>query len=126
MGQNMGYEVINKTRNTVVASQVRKADTYFKRLVGLMGKPVIPQGFGLWIVPCQDIHSFFMRVEFDAIFLNQEGQVLHLVQRMKPWRISKFVRGGKVVLELSAGTIEQSGTQPGDELALQAISTEAF
>jgi uncharacterized membrane protein (UPF0127 family) len=118
----MGYEVFNKTRNSIVASQVSKADTYFKRLVGLMGKPVIPKGFGLWIVPCQDIHSFFMRVEFDAIFLNQNGQVLYLMQSMKPWRISKFVRGGKVVLELGAGTIAESDTQVGDELELRATS----
>lgn len=116
----MGYEAFNKTRQTLVASDVRKADSYFKRLVGLMGKPLIPEGFGLWIVPCQDIHSFFMRVEFDAIFLNKDGQVLHLMERMKPWRISKFVRGGKVVLELPAGVIAKTGTQVGDELELRS------
>lgn len=114
----MGYEVINNTRRTVVATDTRKADTYCKRLIGLMGKPSIPKGFGLWITPCQDIHSFFMRFEFDAIFLNKEGKVLHLMERMKPWRISKFVKGGKVVLELPAGAITESGTQLGDELAL--------
>lgn len=115
----MGYEVINKTRQTVVASQVQKADSYFKRLVGLMGKPGIPQGFGLWIIPCQDIHSFFMRFEFDAVFVDPNGKVLYLLERMKPWRVSRFVKGGKVVLELPAGAIAQSGTEIGDELELR-------
>lgn len=116
----MGYEVFNKTRQTLIANDVQKADSYLKRLVGLMGKPSIPQGFGLWIVPCQDIHSFFMRVEFDAVFLNKDGQVVYLMERMKPWRISKFVRGGKVVLELPADTIAQTGMQLGDELELRS------
>ncbi len=115
----MGYEVINKTRQTVVARQVQKADSYFKRLVGLMGKPGIPPGFGLWIVPCQDVHSFFMRFEFDAIFLDGNGKVLYLLERMKPWRVSRFVKGGKVVLELPAGAIAQSVTEIGDELELR-------
>jgi uncharacterized membrane protein (UPF0127 family) len=119
----MGYQVTNKTRQTVVASQVQKADSYFKRLFGLMGKPGIPQGFGLWIVPCQDIHSFFMRFEFDAIFLDASGKVLYLLERMKPWRVSRFVKGGKVVLELPAGAIAQSGTEIGDELELRAADT---
>jgi uncharacterized membrane protein (UPF0127 family) len=115
----MGQQAVNQTRQTVLASRVQLADNYFKRLVGLMGQPLIPEGFGLWITPCQDIHSFFMKVEFDAVFLNKEGTVLHLVENMKPWRVSKFVKGGKVVLELPAGVIAASGTQLGDQLVLQ-------
>jgi uncharacterized protein len=115
----MGKQAINITRQTVIATEVRMADNYFKRLQGLMGKPGLPAQAGLWIVPCNDIHSCFMRFEFDAIFVDKQNTVLYLVERMKPWRISKMVKGGHAVLELPAGTIEATGTQVGDKIELQ-------
>lgn len=115
----MGRQVLNLTQNTLVAVDVRMADNVFKRFCGLMGKPGLPPFHGLWIVPCNDIHSCFMRFEFDAIFVDKENRVLHLVERMKPWRVSKFVKGGRAVLELPAGTIEASRTQIGDILEIR-------
>ena len=115
----MGKQALNVTKNTVVASQVRMADNYFSRLMGLMGKPGLPPGEGLWILPCSDIHSCFMRFEFDAVFVDKQHKVLHLMESMKPWRISKFVRGGHAVLELPAGAIAASGTVIGDIIELR-------
>jgi len=115
----MGRQAWNVTRQSLVAEEVTMADNYFKRLMGLMGKPGLPANAGLWIVPCGDIHSFFMRFEFDAIFVDRQNTVLHLVERMKPWRISKFVKGGRAVLELPAGAIAASQTQIGDQIELR-------
>jgi uncharacterized membrane protein (UPF0127 family) len=116
-----GKQAFNVTRQSVVATDVRMADHYFSRLMGLMGKPGLPAGHGLWITPCSDIHSCFMRFEFDAIFVDKQHKVLHLVERMKPWRVSKIVRGSKAVLELPAGAVAESGTQLGDLIELQEI-----
>lgn len=116
----MGQKVINQTRKTVVVENLEMADNYLKRLVGLMGRPGLAQGQGLWIIPCNDIHSFFMRFEFDAVFLDKEHRVLYTLERMKPWRISKIVRGGKIVLELPAGAIADTHTEIGDQLELRA------
>lgn len=115
----MGKQVINTTRGTLVAVELEIADSYFKRLKGLMGRPGLSPQHGLWIVPCSDIHSCFMRFEFDAVFVDKTNQVLHLVESMKPWRISKFVRGGHAVLELPAGTIAKTGTAVGDRLEIR-------
>lgn len=112
----MALQVLNSTKNTLVAVECRVADSYFSRLVGLMGKKSLAPFHGLWITPCRDIHSCFMRFEFDAIFVDAENRVLHLVERMKPWRVSKFVKGGRAVLELPAGTIAATGTEVGDQL----------
>ena len=117
--REMGKRAFNVTRQQTVAADVQVADNYWKRLVGLMGKPGLPADAGLWIVPCNDIHSFFMRFEFDVIFVDKQNTVVHLVERMKPWRVSKFVKGGRAVLELPAGTIAASGTQLGDLIELQ-------
>lgn len=115
----MGKTVRNLTRQCVIAEDVRMADTYFRRLQGLMGRQSLPKGSGLWITPCNDIHSCFMRFEFDAIFLDRENTVLYVLERMKPWRVSRMVKGGRVVLEVPAGTIEATGTHVGDRVSLE-------
>jgi uncharacterized protein len=109
----------NKTRETLVADKVRKADTYFARLFGLLPKKSLEAGEGLWIIPCKDIHSIGMKFAFDALFLDKDLKVVHLIERMKPLRISPLVRGAKTVLEVDAGVIAASQTQVGDELAFE-------
>ena len=110
-------KILNITRQTCLARRVERADNYFKRLKGLMFRASLPPEHGLWIVPCADIHSCFMRFPFDAVFVDKHLNVLHRVESMKPWRISKIVKGGHAVLELPAGTIAQSRTEIGDQLA---------
>ena len=110
--------VKNLTKNTVVASEVRLADNFVTRFFGLMGKTGLPEGHGLWITPCNQIHSCFMRFPFDAIFMDKDGNVLHCVESMKAWRLSKLVMKGKVVLELPAGTIQSAQVTEGDQLQL--------
>ncbi|MBY0450706.1 MAG: DUF192 domain-containing protein [Cyanobacteria bacterium] len=113
----------NQTRNITVAHSVETADTYFSRLFGLMGRAGLPQGHGMWITPCADIHSFFMRFSFDALFLSKTGEVLHSVSAMAPWRVSRWVRGSAGVLELPAGVIEKTQTQLGDHIIIEVSSS---
>lgn len=114
----MSAQVINTTKGTVLARQVTIADRYLSRLTGLMGKKELESDHGLWIVPCADIHSFFMRFQFDAVFVDKHLNVLYTKERMAPWRVSRFVQKGYAVLELPAGTVAESQTQIGDQLEL--------
>jgi uncharacterized protein len=113
------YQVTNARNQQLLATEVRLANTYFKRLFGLMGKPGLPTGAGLWIVPCNSIHSALMRFEFDAVFVDKDNQVLHLIHRMKPWGLSPMIKGAKAVLELPGGTLAALDIQPGDPLRLE-------
>jgi uncharacterized membrane protein (UPF0127 family) len=121
----MGKQVLNTTRQTLIALEVEMADSYFKRLKGLMFRAGLPPYHGLWIVPCFDIHSCFMRFHFDAIFLDKNLKVLYLKESMKPWRFTKIVKGGHIVLELPAGTIASTKTHVGDQLAWQDSEAKA-
>ena len=58
---------------------------------GLLGTRSLAQGDGLLIEPCQSIHSFWMQYVFDALFLDKQGRVVHVMSRMKPNRISRHV-----------------------------------
>jgi hypothetical protein len=109
--------ILNTTRGTCVARHVEVADAYFKRAAGLMFRSVLPPEHALWIVPCAGIHSCFMRFPFDALFVDKNMKVLAIIKSMRPWRISRWVKGGHAVLELPAGSIALSQTEASDQLA---------
>jgi uncharacterized membrane protein (UPF0127 family) len=114
---------INVTRGVRLTECGRVADTFYTRLVGLLRDKTLEYGDGMWIVPCNSIHSIGMRFKFDAIFLDKNLRVVHLVREMKPWRISKMVFSAHSVLELPAGLISQTATELGDQFEMR---TEIF
>jgi len=110
---------VNVTRGVNLTTSARVAENPWTRMVGLLRDATLAEGDGLWIVPCNSIHSFFMRFEFDAVFLDKHLRVVHLVREMKPWRMSKIAFSAHSVLELPAGEISRSGTKIGDQLEMR-------
>lgn len=111
--------VSNEARGAVLVEAGHLADNAITRVVGLLGHSQLDAGDGLLIVPCNSIHSMFMRFRFDALFLDKTGKVVHLIENMGPWRASKMVFSAKSVLELPSGVIAQTGTQLGDVLKIE-------
>lgn len=109
----------NKTQNTILASKAKLADKFISRLKGLLGKKSLLSEEGLIIYPCKQIHSAFMRFHFDAIFLDPDFNILHIEKEMPPFRISPLIRKACIVVELPAGTVEKTGTEPGDRLVFE-------
>jgi uncharacterized membrane protein (UPF0127 family) len=110
---------INTTRGVGLTECARVAANPWTRVVGLLRDATLAEGDGLWIIPCNSIHSFAMRFVFDAIFLDADYRVVHLLAEMKPWRISSLVFAAKSVLEVPAGAIARSGTQVGDQFEMR-------
>jgi uncharacterized membrane protein (UPF0127 family) len=110
---------LNVTRQVTLGTHVRVANSSIERGVGLLKDTELAEGHGLWIIPCNSIHSFWMKFAFDAIFLDRYLKVVHLVREMKPWRISKIKFEANSVLELPAGAIARSGTEFGDQLEIK-------
>ncbi len=110
---------INVTREVRLTEYGRVADSFSTRLVGLLRDRSLVLGDGLWIKPCNSIHSIGMRFIFDAIFLDRDLRVVHLMREMKPWRISKIVFSASSVLELPAGVITQTATALGDQFEMR-------
>ncbi|WHY87705.1 DUF192 domain-containing protein [Neobacillus novalis] len=109
-------KVVNLSNGAELASQVTAADTYFKRLKGLMFSKSLPAGHGLLIQPCQSIHTYFMNYSIDVIYLSKEFEIVGLDETVKPAKVGKFHRKAKSVLELPAGTIRETGTKIGNYL----------
>jgi uncharacterized membrane protein (UPF0127 family) len=111
----------NETRRKPLAENLRIARSLWARTKGLLGTRELPLGEGLLIDPCGSIHSFWMQYPFDALFLDRKGEVVHSISRMKPYRVSRVVFSAHSVLELPAGTIEATGTRPGDLVHVEPV-----
>jgi uncharacterized protein len=122
--------VYNKTRETFVATAATVADSYFRRLVGLLGKTKqwARFGSGLWIVPSRGVHTVGMLFPIDLIFLGKDKEVVHVEEYVRPFRISRVSLKAASVLELPPHTIYRTGTKVGDMLEISrsqpAPSTE--
>jgi uncharacterized membrane protein (UPF0127 family) len=62
---------------------------------------------------------FFMRFAMDAIFVDRNGRVVKVAPRIRPWVPMVAARGAIEVIELTAGTCAQTGTQAGDDLVFE-------
>ena len=109
--------VTNLARGTVLAERLEVADTGAKRNKGLLGRNSLASGEGLWIVPCQSVHTFFMRFAIDLVYLDRRHRVKKVVGEVGPWRLSACLSAHSI-LELPAGVIRATQTEAGDMLEL--------
>jgi uncharacterized membrane protein (UPF0127 family) len=107
----------NVSSNKVVGRQIRAADSYLKRLAGLLFCAPLKQDEGLWLHPCNAIHTLFMRFAIDVIFLDRNGTVVRVFPKLIPFMPLAWAPSGWHCLELSSGTIAASNTKVGDKLS---------
>ena len=108
----------NLDTGSIVADRVDVADTRATRAVGLLSRTGLEPGEGLWIVPSRGVHTCWMRFPIDVIALDESGVIIDRVAHLKPWRIRLPRRGTAGVLELRAGTLDESGTRVGHRIEL--------
>jgi len=108
----------NTTRNTTIGDRIHVADTSLTRLLGLLGKPPLNAGSGLWIKPSSGVHTFGMTYPIDVIGLDKMGRVVKLWSNLVPFRVTRVNFKLHSVIELRAGEIQASHTQLGDQLTL--------
>jgi uncharacterized membrane protein (UPF0127 family) len=115
----------NLTRSTVLAAELEIAAGLWGKFMGLMGRGSLAPGAGLWLPESNGIHMMFMRFPIDAVFVGAPGSdgsraVLSLHRALPTWRgLVPLVRGAKGVLELPAGTIDESATALGDQVLIE-------
>ncbi len=116
----MKYRLRNVTRGTVLGDAIDVADTSEKRTTGLLKHTELRTGEGLWIVPCEGVHTFFMKFAIDLVYIDKKHIVRKTVPNVAPWRLSMCLPAHSIV-ELPAGAIEPSSTQKGDQLAFDPL-----
>lgn len=114
-------KLVNVTKNVEIARDVRVADSFFARAIGLMGRKHMPAGEALWfkgvtLMPANSIHTHFMRFAIDVVFTDRSLVVKEIVRDLKPWRMTKPVRGAVDCFEFVAGTCANAKIEIGDQL----------
>ncbi len=113
--------ISNLTRQVELASRVEVAGHGAKRRKGLLGRDRLPAGEGLWIVPCEAVHTFGMRFAIDLVYLDRRMRVKKVKSNVPPWRLSACLSAHSVI-ELASGTICSTRTKAGDMLEVSAAS----
>ena len=102
------------------------ADSWFARLRGLIGRPSLAHGEGLYFPGTNGIHMLFMRFAIDCVFVRpaaDSDETLHEVVAVKPnlrpWTgVVWFVRRARGAIELGAGSAAGAGINVGDRVRL--------
>lgn len=102
-----------------IADQVEQGNTFFKRLMGLMGRRSLAENQGFYLSPCRSIHTFQMRFPIDVLFLSKEGTVVDIAREIPPWKTKSAAKNAYSTLELAAKTAEKRGIAIGDKLVIQ-------
>lgn len=117
------WKIVNLTRQTTLADHVEVARSGAKRNKGLLGRNSLGPGEGLWITPCEAVHTFFMRFSIDLVYVDRDKQVKKVRSHVTPWRMSACLSAHSVV-ELPSGTVCDTQTKPGDRLEFSLRANE--
>jgi uncharacterized protein len=110
--------VQNQTRNTQLADRADIADTSKKRKTGLLKHTGLKPGEGLWITPCEAVHTIGMKFPIDVLFLDKKRRVMKIRHAMPRWRMAASLLAHSV-LELPSGTAAATETVRGDQLEFE-------
>jgi len=114
-----GVYVYNLTKETFLAYQVKVADSVLSRMIGLLGKRSLQPEGGVWIVPCNSIHTIGMLFTIDVVLVDKNLKVVGLHELVRPFSITRPNFRAESILELPPHTIFKSGTTVGDQLLIE-------
>ncbi len=118
-------KIFHRSTGRCLAERVELANTFFKRLRGLMFRRHLPPAEALWLRPCNGVHTFWMFFAIDVIFLDRELRIVKLVENMRPFRMTKPHLAARSVLEVRAYTISQVDLKVGDQLEVVRREADA-
>ena len=68
--------------------EIIEADTFYKRLTGLIGKKDID--FGMLFKKCNSIHTYFMKENIDVIGLDENNEVIYKYENLDKNRVIRI------------------------------------
>ena len=114
--------VHNPSRETTLADRALIADSSKSRKTGLLKHDRLEPGEGLWITPCEGVHTVGMKFAIDVLFLNKQRKVVKIRAAMPRWRMAACLWAHSV-LELPSGTAAATQTARGDQLEFETYES---
>ena len=103
------------SENKTLLNKLTIATSFKSRAIGLIGCKNLPIDNGVWFPKTNWVHTSFMSIEIEVIYLDKKMKVVKL-HKLKPWRFPKPVLKANSVIEVSAQFINHHKIQIGDEL----------
>ena len=113
LAQASRVKAINRTRQAELGHCIEVADRGPARTKGLLGRKQLDPGSGMWIVPCESVHTFFMQFAIDLVYLDRQNRIRKIRHAVPPWRVSACLSAHSVI-ELPAGTVMRTQSEKGD------------
>jgi len=107
--------ILNRTKQTVIAEDVRVALTFGEKLVGLLHRTEVRP---LLFRTRFGIHTFGMKFPIDVVVFDQKGIIRMLQRSMRPRSFVFWKPSASYVLELPEWSVDASRTEVGDEVAV--------
>ena len=104
-----------------LGDQIVKADTFWTRLKGLIGKSTLQLGEGLWITNCKQVHMIGMKFPISVVFVDKNLIVVGIVNTLKVGSVSSYIRKANSVIELPNNVLERNDIQLGDTLVINRV-----
>lgn len=110
-----------KRQNEVLINSCGIARDFMSRFMGLMGKSTLSSDEALCFPNCNSIHTFFMKIPIDVLFVSKEGKVIEILESLAPWKMLLPRRGVKHTVEMKSGLARALGITVGDELQIDGV-----
>lgn len=106
--------LINKSHQKTLAKVVKKATSFSQRAKGLIGKKSLQEDWALWIPFCKSVHTFFMSLPIDVIFVDKNFCVVSVFYNVPPYRILFGGFKSCSVFEMKAHSLNSNNIKKGD------------
>ena len=116
------FKLVDNASGRAIVERLDLAANYWSRLRGLQFRAGFPAGQAMLLVPCRSIHTMFVRIPIDVVFLSAAGEVLEVRQSVRPWRLVLAPHGTHAVLEMPAGAAPMNA---GDHISIAASESVA-
>jgi uncharacterized membrane protein (UPF0127 family) len=105
----------------IVAGRVPRAERWWQRAVGLLGRRGLAQDEGLLLVPCRAVHMMGMRFAIDVALLARDGRIVATASHLAPGARTAAHREAHAALELPAGALQRFDLAPGAVLEWEEV-----
>lgn len=106
----------SETRNLQLLSDLTVSKTLWSRGKGLLGVSSLTPEQGMFISPGNSIHTFFMKMTIDCVFLDKKLRIKKICAGIPPHRLILPVWGANSVIELPSGRAAELNLQVGEQL----------
>jgi uncharacterized membrane protein (UPF0127 family) len=116
-------QLVDERTGVLVAAVLETAFDSATRRRGLLGRDDLDDGRALVLAPCNAIHTCRMRFPIDVLFVDRDGRVTKIVERLGAWRVAASF-SAFATIELRAGAADGRNVTVGDRLALRSATCD--